>query len=158
MRSLTYVAGAAGLEPANGGVKVRCVTASPRPYVVARLTVSRPRGAGTLMRSAAPPFRPETALLGFGPRTRGPSPASRYRVPAERERSCVRRLLLFDPKPLRRVSARGREGRRPPHGIAPRTRWIDENGTGIAPDPVFMGWDMGLEPTTSGTTIRRSTN
>ena len=34
LRSLTYVAGAAGLEPANGGVKVRCVTASPRPYVV----------------------------------------------------------------------------------------------------------------------------
>ena len=39
------VAGAAGLEPANGGVKVRCVTASPRPYVVARLTVSLPRSA-----------------------------------------------------------------------------------------------------------------
>ena len=36
------VAGAAGLEPANGGVKVRCVTASPRPYVVARLTVLCP--------------------------------------------------------------------------------------------------------------------
>ncbi len=87
LQSLTYVAGAAGLEPANGGVKVRCVTASPRPYVVARLTVSRPRGAGTLMRSAAPPFRPETATLGFCPRTRGPSPASRCRVTASRYRA-----------------------------------------------------------------------
>ena len=46
--SVVDVAGAAGLEPANGGVKVRCVTASPRPYVVVRLTVTLPPGARKL--------------------------------------------------------------------------------------------------------------
>lgn len=35
------LAGAAGFEPANNGVKVRCVTVSPYPYIC-RLMQQRP--------------------------------------------------------------------------------------------------------------------
>ena len=65
------VAGAAGLEPANGGVKVRCVTASPRPYVVlVRLTVSLPRKRESSLRSAPRPLWIASASLGCAPTQR----------------------------------------------------------------------------------------
>ncbi len=84
IRNGEAVAGAAGLEPANGGVKVRCVTASPRPYVVARLTVSRPRKAGTLGAFAGSSFSPATRCAGLAAEGPG-SHGSRFRVPAKRD-------------------------------------------------------------------------
>ena len=63
-RKSSDVAGAAGLEPANGGVKVRCVTASPRPYVVLlRLMASVPRKREISLHSARRPLRVTNASL-----------------------------------------------------------------------------------------------
>ena len=41
-----------------------------------------------------------------------------------------------------------------PLGDAPM--WKEKQGTGGNPDPLCLGWVMGLEPTTPGTTIRCS--
>ena len=120
---------------------------------VARLTVSRPRGAGTLMRSAAPPFRPETVLPGFGPRTRGSSPASRYRAAhamdrRKRDRDCprsrfygvgygtrtpgllLRRQLLYPAELLAHISE--------------RRRFSLERVKGI--EPSYPAWKAGVLP------------
>ena len=35
-------------------------------------------------------------------------------------------------------------------------QWKGKQGTGVTPIPSFVGWEMGLEPTTPGTTIRCS--
>lgn len=43
------LAGAAGFEPANDGVKVRCVTVSPYPYIC-RLMQQRPAAKPTCNR------------------------------------------------------------------------------------------------------------
>ena len=83
------VAGAAGLEPANGGVKVRCVTTSPRPYVVlVRLTGSLPRKRESSLRSAPRPLWIASASLGCAPifrGTRSPAPPVRL-APGKRGR------------------------------------------------------------------------
>ena len=35
-------------------------------------------------------------------------------------------------------------------------QWEGKQGTGVTPIPSCLGWEMGLEPTTPGTTIRCS--
>ena len=67
------VAGAAGLEPANGGVKVRCVTTSPRPFVVVRRTLSRPGNGGSPRargKNNGIGISPNPAVYGVGKGTR----------------------------------------------------------------------------------------
>ena len=44
----------------------------------------------------------------------------------------------------------------PYHLATPQSRGKRETGLGSSPNPVSMGWVMGLEPTTLGTTIRCS--